>query len=86
MNNMELLIGMSLAFVLGATTVLCTLWVTNLNRTQTTLSPNAVKPSEPLSVEPKEPTPEEKSRADYLSQMMNMLGYDGTKQGESDEH
>ena len=83
---MELLIGMSLAFVLGATTVLCTLWVTNLNRTQTTLSPNAVKQGEPLKVEPKEPTPEELKKSEYIKQMMNMLDYDGTKQGESDEH
>ena len=85
MHMTTLLIGMALAFVLGAMTAILPLWLSNPDLFKRTYSASVVGTSKelkeyPMASNPKEKTPEEIKREAYLEQIANMLDYDGKKQ------
>ena len=82
-----LLIGMLLAFILGAITAILPLWLSNSEllrkpqqRTFPTTSVAIAESSAEKPIEPKEKTMEEKKQEARLSELQNMWDYDGRPQ------
>ena len=74
-----LLIGMLLAFILGATTSILPLWLSYPNLFKR-LKPQAFPtPSEPVE-KPREKSIEEIKKEQYLDEFANMMSYDGRAQ------